>query len=109
MQSDLIIPEVSIYIFIFLSVNKQRIVLRLLRLVDTAKNNAYYLSSRDTCCKNSFSLQPYLMLGPVIPTGLHMKTVFLWPVMEANLLSHQTMKINIVSNYLWIKATGYVF
>lgn len=48
MQSDLIIPEVSIYIFIFLSVNKQPIVLGLLRLVVTGKNIAYYLSSRET-------------------------------------------------------------
>lgn len=75
MQRDLIITEVSIYIFIFLSVNKQPIVLGLLRLVGTAKNIAYYLSSRDTECKNIFSPHPYLMLRAVTQLGLHMKII----------------------------------
>lgn len=47
MQSDLIIPN----LFIFLSVNKQPSVLRLQRIVGASKNIAYYFyyfSSRDT-------------------------------------------------------------
>lgn len=74
MQSDLIIPEVSIYIFIFLSVNKQPIVIGLLRLVGAAKNIAYYVSSGDTRCKNIFSPLPSLMLHAVIHMGVQMKT-----------------------------------
>lgn len=76
MQSDLIIPEVSIYIFIFLSVNKQPIVLRLLRLVGTSKNIAYYFSSRDARCENIFFPHPCLMLCAVIHRRLHMEIVF---------------------------------
>lgn len=116
MQSDLIIAAVSIYIFIFLSVNKQSIVLGLPRLMDTAKNIAYYLSSRDSRCKNSFSLHPYLMLGAVIPTGLHKKMVlridhsiyYVFCVMSWGPIHcpcihdsvDQIIKINIVSNHL---------
>lgn len=61
MQRDLIIPNLSIYIFLFLSVNKQPSVLRLQRMVGASKNIGYYFSSRDTWCKNTFAPHPCLM------------------------------------------------